>query len=165
MIFFFHSPHVITTNSVINAKCFYNNNSGPPPERVEYPCSGTPAVASVHNNTHDMYYRVRVVLCRRCKQVVDVTTYYPTSVSTAPACFVKIISLWSCFQTCKQLAVQSLTGSKYEPQVTRLRETMGVMQHHDAITGTEKQHVANDYARLLTEAIDECERASHTILS
>ncbi|VVC31552.1 Hypothetical protein CINCED_3A003390 [Cinara cedri] len=68
-------------------------------------------------------------------------------------------------QTCKQLAVQSLTGSKYEEKITTLRETMGVMQHHDAITGTEKQHVANDYARLLSEAIEECEETSHAILS
>lgn len=68
-------------------------------------------------------------------------------------------------QTCKQLAVQSLTGAKYEPKITVLRETMGVMQHHDAITGTEKQHVANDYARLLNEAIEECEEASCSILS
>lgn len=33
---------------------------------------------------------------------------------------------------------------------------MGVMQHHDAVTGTEKQHVANDYARLLHNGIDKC---------
>ncbi|XP_060838044.1 lysosomal alpha-mannosidase-like isoform X2 [Rhopalosiphum padi] len=68
-------------------------------------------------------------------------------------------------QACKQLAVQSLTGAKYEQKITVLRETMGVMQHHDAITGTEKQHVANDYARLLSEAIEECEDASCSILS
>lgn len=38
-----------------------------------------------------------------------------------------------------------------------LREAMGVMQHHDAITGTEKEHVAHDYARILSNGISECE--------
>lgn len=33
---------------------------------------------------------------------------------------------------------------------------MGVMQHHDALTGTEKQHVADDYHRELTAAIFTC---------
>ena len=37
-----------------------------------------------------------------------------------------------------------------------MRETMGVMQHHDAVTGTEKQHVAEDYARLLQIGIEKC---------
>lgn len=32
----------------------------------------------------------------------------------------------------------------------------GVMQHHDAVTGTEKQHVARDYARLLDEGVQDC---------
>ncbi|XP_050429142.1 lysosomal alpha-mannosidase-like isoform X2 [Adelges cooleyi] len=68
-------------------------------------------------------------------------------------------------QACKQLAVQSLAGPQYEPKITPLREAMGVMQHHDAITGTEKQHVANDYARILSEAIGECEEVSFNVLS
>lgn len=33
------------------------------------------------------------------------------------------------------------------------REAMGIMQHHDAVTGTEKQHVADDYARILYKAV------------
>lgn len=34
---------------------------------------------------------------------------------------------------------------------------MGIMQHHDAITGTEKQAVADDYARILTKALRKAE--------
>lgn len=37
-----------------------------------------------------------------------------------------------------------------------LRRAMGIMQHHDAVTGTEKQHVANDYERILHQAISAC---------
>ena len=39
-----------------------------------------------------------------------------------------------------------------ENSLNEFREAMGVMQHHDAVTGTEKQHVAADYARLLHKA-------------
>lgn len=46
--------------------------------------------------------------------------------------------------------------SKFYQNLDNLREVMGVMQHHDAVTGTEKQHVANDYARLLQIGIDKC---------
>lgn len=45
---------------------------------------------------------------------------------------------------------------KFEENIENLREAMGIMQHHDAVTGTEKQHVANDYARLLQIGIDKC---------
>lgn len=34
---------------------------------------------------------------------------------------------------------------------------MGVAQHHDAVSGTEKQHVANDYARRLATGWAHCE--------
>lgn len=47
---------------------------------------------------------------------------------------------------------------RHEDGLTKLREAMGIMQHHDAITGTEKQHVANDYHRILFEAIEDCSR-------
>lgn len=33
---------------------------------------------------------------------------------------------------------------------------MGIMQHHDAVTGTEKQVVAFDYARILYNGFTEC---------
>ncbi|CAF4699968.1 unnamed protein product [Rotaria socialis] len=36
----------------------------------------------------------------------------------------------------------------------RSSEAMGVAQHHDAVSGTEKQHVADDYAQRLSQGID-----------
>lgn len=53
-------------------------------------------------------------------------------------------------QVAKQLT--SLTGSD-DGDVTLLKQAMGVMQHHDAITGTEKDHVWRDYHRLLHKAV------------
>lgn len=34
---------------------------------------------------------------------------------------------------------------------------MAVAQHHDAVSGTEKQHVANDYAKKLAEGWHHCQ--------
>ncbi|XP_035912888.1 lysosomal alpha-mannosidase-like [Anopheles stephensi] len=60
-------------------------------------------------------------------------------------------------QVCKQLTTLAPTREAHmEPHLNILREAMGVMQHHDAITGTEKQHVANDYARMLNVAVKAC---------
>ncbi|CAL8077426.1 unnamed protein product [Calicophoron daubneyi] len=44
-----------------------------------------------------------------------------------------------------------------EESVDRLRQALGVMQHHDAVTGTEKQHVADDYAKILSKGCASCE--------
>ncbi|CAG2111159.1 unnamed protein product, partial [Medioppia subpectinata] len=61
-------------------------------------------------------------------------------------------------QVCKQLDVLAGMGGAYDKEVTALREWQAVMQHHDAITGTEKQHVANNYALKLAKSIAGCER-------
>lgn len=60
-------------------------------------------------------------------------------------------------QVCKQLSVLANKKTyKYGDNLDEMREAMGIMQHHDAVTGTEKQHVAEDYARILQKAIDKC---------
>ncbi|KAL6449015.1 hypothetical protein ACFW04_000614 [Cataglyphis niger] len=57
-------------------------------------------------------------------------------------------------QTSKQLV--ALTNLKnHDEHLEHFREAMGVMQHHDAVTGTEKQLVANDYARLLYKSMSD----------
>jgi hypothetical protein len=45
-----------------------------------------------------------------------------------------------------------------------LREAMGIIQHHDAITGTEKQHVAEDYARTLAKGLEDSRGAIGTAM-
>ncbi|CAG2112070.1 unnamed protein product, partial [Medioppia subpectinata] len=60
-------------------------------------------------------------------------------------------------QVCKQLDVLSLGNGKNEDKITPLREWLGVMQHHDAIAGTEKQHVSDNYALKLYKTIEKCQ--------
>lgn len=72
---------------------------------------------------------------------------------------------YSSFQTIKQLSSFELINEKdYSNNITLLKEAMGIMQHHDAITGTEKQHVAKDYARIVTKAIHTAESNIKTIV-
>lgn len=41
---------------------------------------------------------------------------------------------------------------------------MGTLQHHDAITGTEKQVVSQDYIRLLSKAVEDAEKPLGNII-
>lgn len=42
--------------------------------------------------------------------------------------------------------------------VSVLKRAMGIAQHHDAVSGTEKQHVADDYSLLLHQGVVECQK-------
>nr|CAB3263606.1 lysosomal alpha-mannosidase-like [Phallusia mammillata] len=67
-------------------------------------------------------------------------------------------------QVCKQLEV--LAGpNKIKSSSATLREAMGVTQHHDAVSGTSKQHVANDYAKRLYKGRSACHQVVSEVIT
>ncbi|NXD73731.1 MA2B1 mannosidase, partial [Eolophus roseicapillus] len=64
-------------------------------------------------------------------------------------------------QICRQLEALAGGGARDGPygpgDSSVLREAVAVAQHHDAVTGTEKQHVANDYAKQLAMGWERCQ--------
>uniref|UniRef100_A0A1X7U3R1 Alpha-mannosidase n=1 Tax=Amphimedon queenslandica TaxID=400682 RepID=A0A1X7U3R1_AMPQE len=68
-------------------------------------------------------------------------------------------------QACKQLeAIHNGLGDQ-GPSSIELQRAMGVAQHHDAVSGTEKQHVADDYAKRLHVGEVECRSVIATVLN
>ncbi|XP_050557941.1 lysosomal alpha-mannosidase-like [Spodoptera frugiperda] len=66
-------------------------------------------------------------------------------------------------QVVKQLTVIARLGDSYELHL--LRHAVSLVLHHDAITGTSQQHVASDFVRILSEAIDACTKKVSNLLS
>ena len=52
----------------------------------------------------------------------------------------------------------SMKSHKLMGDISLMKEAIAVMQHHDAVTGTEQQHVANDYAHLIHLGVAECRK-------
>ena len=59
-------------------------------------------------------------------------------------------------KVCKQM--EAIDGEfEGEPNSNALKMAMGVSQHHDAVSGTEKQHVTYDYAKRLAIGANMCQ--------
>jgi lysosomal alpha-mannosidase len=62
------------------------------------------------------------------------------------------------FQSVRQLsAFSNLNDSVTQDALGTLARALGVAQHHDGVSGTERQHVANDYAKRLSIGTDKCQ--------
>ncbi|CAL8126674.1 unnamed protein product [Orchesella dallaii] len=64
-------------------------------------------------------------------------------------------------QVCKQLAVGAFNGHPSQEVISKVRdfsEPVGIAQHHDAVSGTAKQHVTDDYSLRLTVGMKSCEK-------
>merc|ERR1719186_493121 len=57
---------------------------------------------------------------------------------------------------CRTVDLLDRSQEEESREVFNMKRVMGLMQHHDAVTGTEKQHVAEDYATRLHKASEEC---------
>lgn len=64
-------------------------------------------------------------------------------------------------QACKQLAVGAFAGkpdTSILSKIFDLAEPVAIVQHHDAITGTARQYVTDDYSRRLSIGMEKCEQ-------
>ncbi|OQR99199.1 lysosomal alpha-mannosidase [Achlya hypogyna] len=70
----------------------------------------------------------------------------------------------SVLQSMRHLEVAHYKAAHGETALNPLTASVSVVQHHDALTGTEKQHVANDYAQRLQEGLNVAEARLNELL-
>lgn len=66
-------------------------------------------------------------------------------------------------QSCKQMAsFLKAKGVNYEGDISVMKKAMGVVQHTDAVSGTVRQRVADDYVRILHKGVEECQKIQNS---
>ncbi|XP_067008681.2 lysosomal alpha-mannosidase [Anabrus simplex] len=88
----------------------------------------------------------------------DINSYWTGFYSSRPSSKYMERLANNYLQVCKQLHALGGLGDRDQVDMDVLREAMGVMQHHDAITGTERQAVADDYHAMLYDGLTSCEK-------
>lgn len=81
-------------------------------------------------------------------------TYWTGFFTSRPSLKLRVREGSNLLQIVKQLSV--LIGPAYKVSMSKIRplqKAMGILQHHDAITGTCRQHVADDYMNMLGMAM------------
>ncbi|EFX74192.1 hypothetical protein DAPPUDRAFT_324586 [Daphnia pulex] len=91
----------------------------------------------------------------------DAHAYWTGYFTSRPASKYMIRQGSNLMQSCKQMdaaLVRQGVATNQVGELFTMKDAMGIMQHHDAVTGTEKQHVAEDYALLLHKGVVECQK-------
>ncbi|CAM6125814.1 unnamed protein product [Calypogeia fissa] len=84
----------------------------------------------------------------------DASAYWTGYFSSRPALKRYVRKLTGFLQAARQL--EFLVGKQESgPNTDALEDAMGIAQHHDGVSGTEKQHVANDYTKRLCRGATE----------
>lgn len=91
-------------------------------------------------------------------------SYWTGYFTSRPGLKYQIVMGNNFLQAAKQLSVLAnpLTNQDAVMELESLQETLGILQHHDAVTGTCKQFVNDDYSRMLAHAM---KKAHHSLVT
>lgn len=91
-------------------------------------------------------------------------SYWTGYFTSRPGLKYQIVMGNNFLQAAKQLSVLAnpMTNQDAVNELEPLQETLGILQHHDAVTGTCKQFVNDDYSRMLAHAM---KKAHHSLVT
>lgn len=91
-------------------------------------------------------------------------SYWTGYFTSRPGLKYQIVMGNNFLQAAKQLSVLAnpVTNQDAVNELEPLQETLGILQHHDAVTGTCKQFVNDDYSRMLAHAM---KKAHHSLVT
>ncbi|RWS28463.1 lysosomal alpha-mannosidase-like protein [Leptotrombidium deliense] len=92
-------------------------------------------------------------------------SYWTGYFTSRPALKLNVEYSNNVLQAAKQLCVLANLGDMYVQKINKLTEAMGILLHHDGITGTSKQAVAEDFSRMLSNGVSSAEEVMSEALS
>jgi lysosomal alpha-mannosidase len=95
----------------------------------------------------------------------DVHSYWSGYFTSRPALKGAIRQANNVLQACQSMDAVGGLGPADFGDVDVLHRAMGILQHHDAVSGTAKQHVTNDYSKMLHNGLLECQQVFNDALS
>lgn len=87
----------------------------------------------------------------------DATNFWTGYFTSRPTLKLNVKKSSNFLQIVRHLsAISDIADDNAEQSINELERAIGVLQHHDGVSGTEKQHVAEDYAQQLWIGTEKC---------